>query len=489
MKSDKLADAIGMVGDDLILDAHASSAKKKPHWKGWSVAVAAILVLAISIGTLSGRLFPSEEIPPVDTIFAMQIEAEYPDTPQYPIQPSEMSPSELAEYEAAYDKWSSYINSQRVTYLYSECDLSGFLSTTIPEFLTDDSGKNMAYSPLNLYIALGMLAEITDGNSRSQILDLLGTKDMEKLREQTQTLWNTHYIDDGISSCILASSMWLDDDYSFKKSTLEALANNYYASSYQGEADSTEFQQELRNWLNEQTGDLLKESANSMPFPDDMIMTLATTLYFEAEWKNAFSPSANTNEVFHGYNGDVTCEFMHSSTTAKYYWGENFSATAKELKNGGKMYFLLPDEGVSTNEVLTNAQALELILNTSSYENVKSLVVNLSLPKFDISSQIDFAEQIQSLGITDVFLPGIADFSPLLEDSSASEMYVNNIDHNVRVMIDEKGCTAAAYTAILMPGGAMPPDEEVDFCLDRPFVFIITSSSDLPLFIGVINTP
>ena len=35
----------------------------------------------------------------------------------------------------------------------------------------------------------------------------------------------------------------------------------------------------------------------------------------------------------------------------------------------------------------------------------------------------------------------------------------------------------------------MPPDDEVDFTLDRPFLFAVTGDSDLPLFTGVVNQP
>ena len=56
-------------------------------------------------------------------------------------------------------------------------------------------------------------------------------------------------------------------------------------------------------------------------------------------------------------------------------------------------------------------------------------------------------------------------------------------------MVDEEGCIAAAYTVMAAAGAAMPPDETVDFVLDRPFVFVITSDSGLPLFAGMVKKP
>ena len=39
---------------------------------------------------------------------------------------------------------------------------------------------------MNVYMALAMLAEVTDGESRRQILDLLGSSSLEDTREQAK---------------------------------------------------------------------------------------------------------------------------------------------------------------------------------------------------------------------------------------------------------------------------------------------------------------
>ena len=53
---------------------------------------------------------------------------------------------------------------------------------------------------------------------------------------------------------------------------------------------------------------------------------------------------------------------------------------------------------------------------------------------------------------------------------------------------DEQGVKAAAYIEIPGAGAAAPPEEIIDFILDRPFLFVITSNS-LPLFAGTVNEP
>ena len=49
-------------------------------------------------------------------------------------------------------------------------------------------------------MALAMLAELTDGNSRQQVLDLLDVPDLETLRTRATALWQSHYVNDGATT-------------------------------------------------------------------------------------------------------------------------------------------------------------------------------------------------------------------------------------------------------------------------------------------------
>ena len=92
---------------------------------------------------------------------------------------------------------------------------------------------------------------------------------------------------------------------------------------------------------------------------------------------------------------------------------------------------------------------------------------------------------MKNLGITDIFNSEISDFTPMTDSKG---IYVSKINHAVRVAIDEKGVTAAAYIEIPGAGAAAPPEEIIDFILDRPFLFMITNSG-IPLFAGTVNQP
>ena len=331
-----------------------------------------------------------------------------------------------------------------------------------------------------------MLAEITDGNGRQQILELLGAEDMEGLREQVSALWNANYCRDGRVTSVLASSLWLDKTVSFVPSALDILAKQYYASSYKGEMGSEGFNEALRAWLNEQTGGLLKEQVSGVEMPPSTVIALASTVYYQARWQKEFSESRTARGLFHSKGGDLDCEFMYQSGSRNYYWGETFSALNQSLKGSGSMWFFLPDESVSVGSLLGQDEVMDLIFSGEAWENKKYITVNLTVPKFDVSSDLDLKEGLKAMGVTDVFCADTADFSPLTETEGIE---ISQIRHGARVMIDEEGCQAAAYTEMSAAGDGLPPEEQVDFVLDRPFLFIITGEDGLPLFMGIVNQP
>ncbi|MBQ7565042.1 MAG: helix-turn-helix domain-containing protein [Lachnospiraceae bacterium] len=108
-------------------------------------------------------------------------------------------------------------------------------------------------------------------------------------------------------------------------------------------------------------------------------------------------------------------------------------------------------------------------------------------PKFDIASEMDLAQILPTMGITDVLDPGLADFSPLfLQDTKAA---LTRMDHAARISVDEWGVTAAAYTVERMEGSTESTGKHMDFICDRPFVFAITDPNRITFFEGVVNKP
>jgi serine protease inhibitor len=187
---------------------------------------------------------------------------------------------------------------------------------------------------------------------------------------------------------------------------------------------------------------------------------------------------------------------MNKETEDYYYWSDNVGAINLRFSGavGSKMWLILPDEGVSTDEILNSGEIEEFFtpFETMSplytHPNSQRIIINISMPKFDTAYSVDLKDGLTKMGITDVFDSETADFSALLGAESA-DTALSVATHSVRVAVDEKGCTATAFTAMMAAGAARPPEEEIDFVLNRPFIFILQGVSGDPVFAGVINNP
>ncbi len=453
-RSERLFEALGGISQQKV-DEAAPGGENTAHrnWFGkrrWLGAVAAVLAVAI-LGSVFLR--PGGAL----TAYAIA-QAQYPETAQR---------QELGDTTA----------------------LESFFVRSAQTFLTQEPGENRVYSPLNVYMALSMLAQLTGGESQGQILELLGSGSMDGLRKQAGGVWHAGYRNDKTATSILASSLWLNQDVRFNQDTMDILARDFYASSYAGKMGSKELNKALQDWLNEQTGGLLEEQAGNIELGPNIILALATTLYFKAPWVDDFPKDKTAPQTFHTPAEDVETDFMHQITTENYYWGDRFSAMGQAFAEGGAMWFLLPDEGVAPEELLADQETMDFLFTGNKYEwEQKTFVLmNKSVPKFDVSSQFDLEDGLKALGVTDVYDSAVSDFTPMTTDVDVP-ITLSMANHAARVVIDEEGCTAAAFT-VAAPGCEAAAEDEVDFVLDRPFLFCITGDSGLPLFVGIVNYP
>lgn len=471
MKKEDLFDAVTNLPDKYVKEA------KKRKIPRWTAAVAAVLTAVILLGIFFG---PGVDLGRggVQVLAA----AEYPQMTAYPNEQKYIKWNGEFDDEAfqpIYDRWRDDLNALRPEEGFAD-GLETYFPTAARALLSGQG--NRVCSPLNVYMALAMLAEITDGDTRQEILVALGSDDLEDLRTQAKAVWRSVYRQDGAVNSVLANSLWLNEGSSFRQETVDLLADNYYASVYRGEMGSEELDKALRDWLDEQTGGLLKNATKSARFSPDTVLALASTVYFQSKWKEEFSKSKTQENIFHGLSGDTCADFLRSDGADTYYWGEGFAAYGKRLESGGTMWFFLPDEGVTPEDLLAGEDVFTLAADSDRWENQTRLIVHVAIPKFDIFQQQTLTDALETMGISKVFDLGQADFSPI----SDNDLYLSQADHAARLIIDEEGVTAAAYTLMEAAGAARPPEEEVDFRLDRPFLTMVTSRDGLLLFAGIV---
>lgn len=409
--------------------------------------------------------------------------------PEYPQMPQRPRMEDYPEYSQEFYDAQRQWQQERQQYLTvspeNAHDLDPFMEKAIAQFLGGDS--NQVCAPLNIYFALAMLAETGGGSTRQQVLDLLGHSSMDSLRSQVNQLWRAHYCNDGQTVSLMANSLWLDAQHSFVQETLNTLATDHYASVFTGDLGTPDMDKQLAHWLDSQTGGLLTEYTENIKLDPATVFCLASTAYFSADWEDSFYEGATAPAVFHGEDRDVTTDFMNTIFLEHtYYEGEGFAAVQLPLSGGHRMWLILPDEDSSPKAVLDQGNYYDLISQPKNWDQKRSVTLALSMPKFDVSHEQDLIPGLKAMGITDACSPELADYSPICNES----LYLSKAQHAARVSVDEDGVIAAAYTLMAFDTSGIPQKlEEIDFTLDRPFLFAITGQDDLPLFAGTVAEP
>ena len=351
-----------------------------------------------------------------------------------------------------------------------------FANQTVGKIFT--SVENTVYSPVSLYVALGMLTELTDGQTKQQVMELLGAADAEVLRQQIEDLWLSAYRDDD-AVCRLANAAFLRENADVKQSAADTLAEWYYASSYRVPMGTEEADKAIAGWLNQQTGGLLSEETGNIQTEEENLLRLYNTIYYKAGWQDAFESSRTKADTFTAADGsEQRADFMHQTETGDVLRGEGYTAAPRRLKYG-RMVFVLPDEGVTPESLLARDGFLTELTGEYSMADVV-----WSVPRFDVKSSVDLKDILKALGVTDAFDENVADFTPLTDSGAV----VSSVMQAARVRIDEEGVEAAAYTEIVADSdGAMEPPK-VEMNLNRPFLFVIFNNSTVPLFVGTVQT-
>lgn len=480
MKKEQLYELLADVDEQTVKSAENPPVKHSKHIAlNCGIAAAACITAVAGIGIWyhnSDKPLPKTDNKAEKKINMQLAAAVYPEIPTYP-----------DEFDqSAYDEWNDAVAALRNQPEGYTDGFDSFFSDSIRSFLTGGETENKIYSPLSLYMTLGMCAEITDGNTRQQILDVLAQEDIDMLRSHAGSIWQANYMDDGMAKCIPSTSLWTNSNITYNQKTVDSVAENYYSSVFTGEPGSDEYNKLMQDWLNEQTDGLLVDYVSDIEMSPETVLTVASAVNYSGKWMNKFDEERTASDTFHSPDGDVQCEFMNAERNTMYFWGDKFSSISMKLENNGEMKLILPDEGISPEELINDDEAVGYMMNTGDYPNSKYSQVNISVPKFDMSSNIDLKDGLSELGIIDIFDSEQADFTPLSE--SAENVFLYKAEQDSRVLIDEEGCKASSLTA-MMVGGAGMPNDYVNFVLDRPFVFEIMSETGIPIFVGIVNNP
>ena len=225
--------------------------------------------------------------------------------------------------------------------------------------------------------------------------------------------------------------------------------------------------------MSQKTGKKIKNIVSSEDFSQLTVAVLVNALFFKAQWDSPFDEHLTKSHNFFTTPKDaVKTEFLHDPHSKVYYGVHetlHFEVLEKVfISREFRFGIILP------NLAKSSFQEVEKTLSADTLKSIdlNSVTANITIPKFKIESSFDLFDNLQQVGIHDLFLAGRADLSGIDESKS---LYVSKTLHKAVVEIDEKGAVAAAVTVVIIVGrsGYIPPDHVINFRADHPFLFYI----------------
>ena len=456
MKNEKFLELMGEI-DEELLERARNPKKNNTRKKIWISAIAACLALCITLSVVFGLRKPDGTV----TVNGFNIAA------------AVLPDGEVDE--------APFYN-----YYSQNGGIKEFYKASLAEMIKAEAGENTVYSPANLYMALAMLAEVTDGESREQILTLLGKENIEEAREMAEALWTLSYEPGEKGTTLLANSMWFRNDYTpvLKATTMHTLARSYKVSSYSGRFENEAYVNAMKEWVHEHTNGFLRDLEMDWELDCNTAFVILSTIYFKDGWENIFTETRDMTFYPTEEGEGIVCEFLAmDGAKVTAYGGEKFTAIEKKFAEGGNMLFVLPDRGYTTDDLLRDEEFMRFIAEPAAFGNKSQAARDIRIPKFDFSAEGRIDEKIKNLGITDVFDKDKANFTPL---TKLKMPWVDEINQGIRISIDENGCEAAGYVQIEGVDDAEIP-KLMKF--DRPFIFAVFTEDGIPLFTGIVNNP
>lgn len=356
---------------------------------------------------------------------------------------------------------------------------------------TQNTG-NIALSPWNVSTALQIARAGSKGVTRDEMTTALRESPATS-PEASTTLRRKVLAQTAVANSpftlVESNRLWCNPIFQTLETYRTQIATNYNA-----QAENLDFtnpaaaSKTINTSVAKSTNNLITKIIDESSIARDTSAVITSTVYFNALWRHRFDPNDTTPQKFYlSATNSIDHPMMTQTSRLEYAEIQNATVASMTYQGAGgtdaaRAIFILPapgkiDQVIASLNIAATRQAL------------RPELVQLHLPKLDISSSMSLKPTLMNMGMKVPFSASDADFSLA---TTARPNNITNIVHAVRIKADENRTEAAAATGIMKAGA--PPSREppkiYEVRLDRPFILIITEeSTNATLFIARINDP
>ena len=286
----------------------------------------------------------------------------------------------------------------------------------------------------------------------------------------------------------VANALWGQEGYEIVSDFIRVVS-----AQYGGECKQVDFvrateaaRKTINTWVEKKTENKIKDLIKPGVLNRMTRLVLTNAIYFKGNWARQFKKAGTRPGPFTLADGKKTdVPMMNQTEHFKYMETESFQALELPyVDNELSMIILLPKrtDGLGDIEKTLTAENFPKWL-----KKLHKRKVIVSVPKFKMTSQFSLASVLKSMGLTDAFVPDVADFSGM---NGKRDLFISAVIHKAYVDVNEEGTEAAAATGVVIGVTSVMPDRPAVFRADHPFLFLIRDNiSGGILFIGRMMEP
>lgn len=350
--------------------------------------------------------------------------------------------------------------------------------------IAENEDGNFNISPLSVSLALAMTYNGARTETKVAMEEALRVSGFtnEEINHAYKSLVEVLTKTDPLVTLEIAQSIWYREDRTVLDD-FKTVNQTYYDAEVNaldfGRSDALDI---INGWIEDKTNDKIQDMIKLID--PSHVMFLINAIYFNGEWKKQFKKENTFKGDFTRADGSVMkVDMMSKSDSARVLYEENFSAIELPYGKGNfNMVALVPSEGKNCDDILPELTAENWKNWMASMNKIHDL--KIWLPKFKAEYEIRLNDVLAAMGMGIAFEGGHADFSGI---NGNRELYIDYVQHNTFIDVNEKGTEAAAATVVAMKEFAAMP---MFFKVDKPFIYAITEKeTGAILFIGKMMEP
>merc|ERR1712073_106713 len=325
-----------------------------------------------------------------------------------------------------------------------------FMSRLLQQ-IESNTTTNFVLSPHSIHSVFSQLLQGSGGQTKEELESLLGVRASDSLVEQYKILGQ------GLAG------------EGFKQANLLAVANSFKPKIEFRTNLNSGFQSDIREFdfgsnslasvqeINKYVEDVTNQKIKDLLANDDVDgltrMVLINAVYFNAD--ETFEAGFNTPE------GSVNVQYMSREADVRMLVDQERQLEILELPYedpNRSMLIVLPNAGTSTQDLVQRLGGLDL---ASIRTNGKLAKTSIFIPKFKLKFKTYLKQQMEALGVRDLFAQ-----SANLTGISDEALSVSEAVHQAFIEVNEEGTEAAAATAAVV-GLRTAQQRKREFFADR----------------------